>query len=121
MDIWTVDERKKFGKRLAEARDRAKMTQTDVADIFEIKKAAVSAWERGRNMPTVDRVAVMAAEFKVSVEWLITGAESAWPFGPDVAPDELAALPPDLKQQAVGALRVLMLQALSRKPLGMAA
>jgi transcriptional regulator with XRE-family HTH domain len=121
MDVWTMHERKQFGERLAMARDQAKMTQTEVAAIFDIKKAAVSAWEKGRNMPTIDRVAVLAAEFKVSAEWLITGAEAVWPFGPDVPPAELAALPPDLKQQAVGALRVLMLQALSRKPLGMAA
>lgn len=113
-----MHERKLFGERLAAARDNAKMTQTDVAAIFDIKKAAVSAWERGRNMPTVDRIAVLAAEFKVSVDWLVTGNPAAWPLGAEVSPAEIAALPDDLKQQAVGALRVLLLQARSRKALG---
>ena len=121
MDVWTTHERKQFGERLATARDNAKMTQTEVAAIFDIKKAAVSAWERGRNMPTVDRIAVLAAEFKVSVDWLVTGNQAAWPLGAEVLPAEVAALPDDLKQQAVGALRVLLLQARSRKALGMAA
>lgn len=57
-----MHERKQFGERLATARDNAKMTQTDVAAIFDIKKAAVSAWERGRNMPTVDRITPAGTE-----------------------------------------------------------
>lgn len=114
MGIWTPQQRAAFGLRLAKARNDRGMTQDEVAaacDDWGVSgKGTVSAWEKGRTMPSAMQVAILAAEYRVSVEWLVTGADP-WPFGAEAPRADVAALPQDLMLQAKGMLRALIAQA----------
>ena len=87
MQEWDSNMREEMGRRLAQARKARALTQTQVGTLFGLEKAAVSAWEVGKNMPNAEQVARMADEFGVSVEWLILGRQS-----PSLAQDTLEAL-----------------------------
>ena len=75
MDAWTDEDRRAFGARLAEARKRRGLSQVDVAAALDLKtKQAVSHWEVGRNTPSAEQLAMLSAEYKVSVSSLLLGA-----------------------------------------------
>lgn len=62
-----------FGSRLREAREEAKLTQQDIADLFDISRNAVARWEADANMPEPDRLAVLAKKVRRSVDFLLSG------------------------------------------------
>lgn len=76
-----ADFRLGFGDRLAEARRKAgryaspprSFTQTDIASHVGVTGAAVSAWEAGRNEPTMYVVQRIAALMGISPGWLAFG------------------------------------------------
>jgi transcriptional regulator with XRE-family HTH domain len=74
MEEWDSKMREAMGQRLAQARKARGLTQTQVGTLFASEKARVSAWEKGKNMPSAEQVARMADEYGVSVEWLILGS-----------------------------------------------
>lgn len=114
MECWSELERVAFGRRLADARQAKGLTQDDIAAIFDISKQAVSHWERGRNQPTAEQLSILARELQVSADWLLSG-RAAPNLPPELSPDRLASLPDDLLQQAIGAVRVVLAMAESRK------
>lgn len=69
-----------LGERIREARERAGLTQMDVARHFNISRSAVSQWENDATDPSA-RVAELAALFNVDAGRLLTG---------DVPPPETA-------------------------------
>jgi transcriptional regulator with XRE-family HTH domain len=75
VEAWNKQQRQEFGLRLRKARVLKKMTQTEVGAMFDVGKAAVSAWEVGSNTPSAEQLARMADEFGASVEWLLFGVE----------------------------------------------
>lgn len=116
MEPWSEHDRRAFGQRLAEARKRKGMSQVDVAAALGLNtKQAVSHWEVGRNTPSAEQLALLASEYGVPVESLLTGRVS-WPFGPDVPIEAVQALPPELMAEARGMLRVLLAQAAKLAP-----
>lgn len=52
---------------LKELRKDKKLTQSDLAKILGVVPTTVSAWERGANKPTMDKVAMMSDIFRVPV------------------------------------------------------
>jgi transcriptional regulator with XRE-family HTH domain len=61
--------------RLSEARNRAGLTQKDVAKALEVTIAAVQAWEYGRAQLTISRAAQLASLYGVSIDYLAWGAD----------------------------------------------
>lgn len=71
-----VMNRRLFGERLAVARRRAGLTQRQLASALDEREMNISRWERGANVPTLDKTANCARALGVSIEWLI-GAEAS--------------------------------------------
>jgi transcriptional regulator with XRE-family HTH domain len=73
---------KTFGQRLREAREAAKKTQQEVADLFKppLTRNAVSNWEADKNRPDADHLAVIARALKTSLDHLHYGRET--PYAP---------------------------------------
>lgn len=67
-------ENRKLGERIRAARERSGLSQAALGRLFGISREAVAQWESGRNAPTADKLGRLAAETKVNVEWLMTGA-----------------------------------------------
>jgi HTH-type transcriptional regulator, cell division transcriptional repressor len=78
------------GKRLAQARSAAGLTQKQLALEFEIDAITVSRYERDSQPMSIDRATKFAERLRVSPAWLITG-EGEGPSKP--APVEPAAPP----------------------------
>jgi phage repressor protein C with HTH and peptisase S24 domain len=68
-----------LGKRIRVARQRARLSQEDVAEPLGISRNAVSLWESDDSKPERDRLPVLARTLHVDVNWLLTGEG----FGPD--------------------------------------
>lgn len=66
-------------ERILEARQRANLTQQDLASRLNVTKAAVSSWEHG-TLPRQDKLAEIAKATNVSFQWLLMGTE---PIGED--------------------------------------
>lgn len=69
-----LDVRRGIGKRLQEARERAKMSQEDVKEALGLaSRQAVSKWERGETMPSSDAWEKLGPLLGVSLDWLFYG------------------------------------------------
>lgn len=73
-------ERVEVGRRLCAARERAGLTQDAVAKHFDLNKATVSAWEKGRGAPDVYRLKDLCSLYAATAEVLLYGGADAWPF-----------------------------------------
>lgn len=68
------DEKKALGKRLADAREVSALSQSEAAKQLGIGKAALSAWEVGRNLPDALMLGRAARVYRVSADALLWGA-----------------------------------------------
>jgi len=65
-----------FGRRLAELRQKAGISQAQLGEKLELSQRAIANWEmRETTSLRPDQIARLAEVLKVSVEFLITGAE----------------------------------------------
>lgn len=62
-----------FSERLTSARKAKGFTQSDVAEKLNVSFQAVSLWERGETTPEMDKLIDIAALYRVSLDWLLTG------------------------------------------------
>lgn len=62
-----------FTERLRASRAAARLKQTDVASTLSYTPATVANWENGRTSPSLADVASLAALYRVSADWLLTG------------------------------------------------
>src|SRR5438874_2459386 len=69
------DERAAIGSRLRLAREQAGLSQGQVAAKLDLHRPTVSEIEAGRRRVAADEVAMFAKIYKVSVSWLVRGAE----------------------------------------------
>lgn len=70
--------RKRFGRRLARMRQRAKLKQTDLSRVLQYSSAQfVSNWERGISYPPVEAMPVLARALKVPARELVNIAYAA--------------------------------------------
>lgn len=70
------------GARIRAARQAAGLTQDQFADLLDVSKATVSAWERDVDRPRFDLLASVRAALRTSLDWLVCGdddeALAAW-------------------------------------------
>lgn len=64
---------KGMNTRILEARKNANMTQSQVAEKLFVSTQSVSSWETGTSCPDVEKVAELAALFRVTTDWLLIG------------------------------------------------
>lgn len=83
-----------FGERLRRAIERGETNQSKLAAKIGQPRSRVSEWVHGKRVPSLEDVIRLAGALRVSMDWLVTGAESATPERAVV--DELAQLAPSL-------------------------
>ena len=52
---------------LKEQRKKKKLTQNELSTILQVAPSTVSAWERGANRPTMDKITIMSDLFEVPI------------------------------------------------------
>lgn len=62
-----------MGRRIAQARKEAGLSQQAVANRFGISRAAVAQWENGDTFPGSSKLEGLADVLGVSLEWIATG------------------------------------------------
>ena len=55
---------------MREARDRAGLTQTELAKLVGVKQPTVAAWEKGTNEPQPPTLRTLARVLRVAPDWL---------------------------------------------------
>jgi transcriptional regulator with XRE-family HTH domain len=88
-DSWFDPDATTFGDRVAGARERAGMTQGDLAKRLGVKLKTLKAWEDDQSEPRANKLSMMAGLLNVSLLWLLSG-EGDGPDTPavgDLSPD----------------------------------
>lgn len=70
---WFDPQATTFGDRVAGARERAGMTQEDLAKRMGIKVKTLVAWENDVSEPRANKLSMMSGLLNVSLRWLLTG------------------------------------------------
>lgn len=66
---------KKFGANLAKLRKNKDMTQSELSDILNITRQAVSKYENGDSFPDISILLILAETFNVTLDTLINAGE----------------------------------------------
>ena len=64
-----------FSEKLIQLRKSKNMTQEELAEELYVSRAAVSKWEQGRGLPSIDSLKAIATLFGVTVDELLSGEE----------------------------------------------
>jgi len=74
------------GSNIALRRKELKLTQEELAEKLDISYQAVSAWERNKYQPEIDKLADIARALSTSVAWLLdeTDSEPRWELKDDM-------------------------------------
>lgn len=64
-----------FNEKLQELRKRKGLTQEELAEILFVSRTAVSKWESGRGMPSIDSLKAIAGLFSVTIDELLSSGE----------------------------------------------
>ncbi|GAW36014.1 HTH-type transcriptional regulator ImmR [Roseovarius sp. A-2] len=91
-DSWFDPDATTFGDRVAGARERAGMTQGDLAKRLGVKLKTLKAWEDDQSEPRANKLSMMAGLLNVSLLWLLSGEGD----GPDTP--TVGELSPDISQ-----------------------
>lgn len=86
---WFDPDATTFGDRIAGARERAGMSQNELAKRLGVKLKTLKAWEDDLSEPRANKLSMMAGLLNVSLLWLLSG-EGEGPDGPaagDLSPD----------------------------------
>lgn len=59
------------GQKISFLRKQRKMTQDELADRLFVTRQAVSKWESGRTVPSIDNVVELSLLFEVGIEELL--------------------------------------------------
>ena len=65
-----------FGEKIKDLRIKNNLTQQDFADKFFVTRQAVSRWEQGKSIPGIDVLELIAKEFNVSIDYLVSEDDS---------------------------------------------
>ena len=68
-----------LSKQIVQLRKKEGMSQSQLAKALGVSPSAIGMYEQGRRVPTLDIIIAMAQLFEVSLDYLITGAESCYP------------------------------------------
>jgi len=66
-------DREKVGNAIAAQRKRKGMTQRQLADMLNVSYQAVSRWEQGSSLPSVDMIYDIAQTLETTVDFLLNG------------------------------------------------
>ena len=83
-DGWFDPDATTFGDRVAGARERAGMTQAEMAKRLGVKLKTLKGWEDDLSEPRANKLSMMAGLLNVSLLWLLSGEGEA-PMGPPPA------------------------------------
>lgn len=61
----------KFGEILSELRQERGLTQKQLARELKVSTGSISAYERGKRLPTIDVLVVFADYFKVGADYML--------------------------------------------------
>jgi transcriptional regulator with XRE-family HTH domain len=61
-----------FGEKLKELRLREELSQEQFAERLNVSRSAVAKWEAGAGIPETENLLVIAREFSVSLDWLLS-------------------------------------------------
>ena len=61
-----------FNEKLQELRKRENLTQEELAEILHVSRAAVSKWESGRGLPSIDSLKDISRHFSISLDDLLS-------------------------------------------------
>lgn len=74
-----------FTERLYALRREKGLSQEDLAEVVGVTRQAVQKWESGASRPDMDNLTTLARYFGVTLDYLITGEETAAPAaGPTI-------------------------------------
>jgi transcriptional regulator with XRE-family HTH domain len=95
----------RFSERLKQARSARGLSQADLATALagEVTQSAVSYWESGKNLPTLDAFVALTRALGVSADWLLGIDGGALPKDAERLAKQIAALPP-ARRKAVATL-----------------
>ncbi len=68
-----------FQHRLYGLRKKAGLSQEELAGLLGVTRQAVQKWEAGTSRPDMDNLIALARYFNVTLDWLLTGQETAPP------------------------------------------
>lgn len=100
-------------EKLIVSRDRAGLSQMELADRLGVSRQAVSRWESGDTTPTMDKLKTLAKIYGVSLDWLCSDAadreppEAAKPEA-DRPPDDVPAGKEGEKKQTIRAIAIAL-------------
>ena len=100
-------------EKLIVLRDRAGLSQMELADRLGVSRQAVSRWESGDTTPTMDKLKSLAKIYGVSLDWLFGDTADGEP--PEAAkpeadrnPDEAPAGKEGEKKQKIRAIAIAL-------------
>ena len=64
-----------FHEKLQGLRKKRGLTQEELAEILFVSRTAVSKWESGRGMPSIDSLKAISKFFSISVDDLLSSEE----------------------------------------------
>ena len=79
-----------LSEKIRELRRKEGLSQEELAERVEVSRQAVSKWELGSAVPTVDKLVELADFFGVSLDWLMRGENFSQNTGskPEERPNE---------------------------------
>ena len=63
----------KIGKFIKKIRKQNNLTQSDLANKYNVTYQAVSKWENGKNLPDISLIKQMSKDFNISIEDILEG------------------------------------------------
>lgn len=78
-----------FNTRLRQLRQKNQLTQSELADILNLKPTAISNYESQRNEPSFDKLIALSKYFDVSCDYLLGITDSYLPVGGEVLDKEI--------------------------------
>lgn len=67
-----------MGRRIAARRTRRGLSQRALAPAVGVTQGAITAWERGENVPRWDELRKLADELDVPAAWIIAPLVESW-------------------------------------------
>ena len=62
-----------FHEKLQELRKRKGLTQEELAEALYVSRTAISKWESGRGLPSIDSLKAISRYFSISLDQLLSG------------------------------------------------
>jgi Helix-turn-helix. len=64
------------GERFRQVRKKLSLTQTNLAEVLGCKQATIADYERDRISPSTKVLLIIAENYNLSIDWLLTGSGS---------------------------------------------